>query len=75
MFWSMLSPLMQLFVMALVFTRFFGREMPHYIIYLFSGNLIFSYFNEATNQGMEALEHNAHIFSKINVPKYLFVFL
>ena len=74
MFWSMLSPLMQLFVMALVFTRFFGREMPHYIIYLFSGNLIFSYFNEATNQGMEALEHNAHIFSKINVPKYLFVF-
>lgn len=73
MFWSMLSPLLQLFVMALVFSNFFGRNMEHYIIYLFSGNLIFSYFNEATTQGMEALEHNAHIFSKINVPKYLFL--
>ncbi len=71
--WSMLSPLLQLFVMSMVFTRFFGRTTPHYTIYLFSGNLVFSYFNEATNQGMTALESNAHIFSKINVPKYIFL--
>ncbi len=73
MLWSLLSPLMQLAVMAMVFTRFFGRTTPHYAIYLFSGNLIFSYFSEATNQGMTALESNAHIFSKINVPKYIFL--
>lgn len=73
MLWSLLSPLLQLAVMAMVFTRFFGRTTPHYAIYLFSGNLIFSYFNEATNQGMTALESNAHIFSKINVPKYIFL--
>lgn len=71
--WSLLSPLLQLIVMFLVFSRFFGRTMDHYIIYLFSGNLIFSYFNEATTQGMSALESNAHIFSKINVPKYMFL--
>lgn len=71
--WSMLSPLLQLMVMALVFSQFFGRNTPHYVIYLFSGNLLFSYFNEATHQGMTALESNAHIFSKINVPKYLFL--
>ena len=73
MMWSLLSPLLQLAVMAMIFTRFFGRNIPHYIIYLFSGNLVFSYFNEATNQGMTALESNAHIFSKINVPKYIFL--
>lgn len=71
--WSMLAPLLQLVVMALVFTKFFGRNTPHYIIYLFSGNLLFTYFSEATNQGMVALEHNAHIFSKVNVPKYIFL--
>lgn len=71
--WSMLAPLLQLGVMALVFTHFFGRETPHYMIYLFSGNLLFTYFSESTNQGMTALEHNAHIFSKVNVPKYLFL--
>lgn len=71
--WSMLSPLLQLAVMALVFTSFFGRTTPHYVVYIFSGNLIFSYFNEATTQGMTALEQNAHIFSKVNVPKYIFL--
>lgn len=71
--WSMLAPLLQLAVMALIFTQFFGRTTPHYIIYLFSGNLLFSYFSEATHQGMTALEQNAHIFSKVNVPKYIFL--
>ena len=74
MFWSMLSPLMTLLVMALVFTKFFGRDTPHYIIYLFAGNLIFSYFKESTTGGMGALVSNSGIISKVNVPKYLFVF-
>lgn len=71
--WSMLSPLLQLLVMAVIFSNFFGMKTDHYVVYLFSGNLLFNYFNEATQQGMTALESNAHIFSKINVPKYLFL--
>ncbi len=74
MVWSLLSPLLTLLVMKLVFTQFFGRRMPHYTIYLFCGNLIFSYFSESTREGMAALMSNAGIFSKINVPKYLFLF-
>ena len=71
--WSILSPLLMLLVMSLVFTRFFGRGMEHYTIYLFCGNLVFAYFNESATQGMSALMSNASIFSKINVPKYLFL--
>ena len=71
--WSLLSPLLQLFVMALVFSQFFGRDTPHYIIYLFCGNLIFTYFSEATKTGMEALISNAAIFTKVNLPKPLFL--
>lgn len=74
MAWSVLSPLLTLFVMKLVFTQFFGRNMEHYTTYLFCGNLIFSYFNEATSQGMTSLMGNAGIFTKVNVPKYLFLF-
>ncbi|MDE5855222.1 MAG: ABC transporter permease, partial [Ruminococcus sp.] len=33
MLWSILSPLLQLIVMAVVFTKFFGRNTEHYIIY------------------------------------------
>lgn len=73
MFWSVLGPLMTLGVMALVFTQFFGRTMEHYIIYMFCGNLIYGYFKESTNGGMTALQTNSGIFSKINVPKYMFL--
>jgi len=73
MAWSVLSPLLSLIVMRLVFTRFFGNITPHYTTYLFSGNLVFAFFNESTNQGMTSLMDNAHIFTKVNVPKYLFL--
>jgi len=74
MFWSVLSPLLMLSVIATIFGYFFGRNMPHYIIYVFSGQVIFSYYTESTNEGMNALMNNARIFTKINVPKYLFLF-
>lgn len=73
MAWSMLSPLLNLFVMRLVFAQFFGRTMNHYTTYLFCGTLVFSFFSDSTNQGMLALVSNAHIFTKVNVPKYLFL--
>ena len=74
MAWSVLSPLLTLLVMKMVFTQFFGRTMDHYTTYLFCGNLIFSFFSESTSQGMQSLMDNASIFSKVNVPKYLFLF-
>ena len=74
MSWSIFAPLLQLLVMRIVFTQFFGRNMEHYTTYLFCGNLIFSYFNESTSQGMTSLMGNAAIFTKVNVPKYLFLF-
>ena len=74
MAWSVLSPLLMLLVMRLVFTQFFGRTMEHYTTYLFCGTLLFSYFSESTGQGMQSLLANAAIFSKVNVPKYLFLF-
>ena len=74
MAWSVLSPLLMLLVMRLVFTQFFGRGMEHYTTYLFCGNLLFSFFSEATGQGMTSLMGNAGIFTKVNVPKYLFLF-
>lgn len=73
MLWSVLLPLMQLFIMTIVFTRFFGNSIEHYSIYLFCGNLVFNYFKESTNGGMNAIMANADVLSKINVPKYMFL--
>ena len=73
MLWSVLGPLMTLGVMALVFTQFFGRNMEHYMIYMFCGNLLYSFFKESTGTGMTALYDNSSIFSRVNVPKYMFL--
>lgn len=73
MAWSILSPLMNLVIMWLVFSNFFGNNVNHYAIYLFAGQLVFSYFTDATNLGMTSLVGNSGIFTKVNVPKYLFL--
>ena len=72
--WSVLSPLLSLLVMNLIFGTLLGSEIEHYTIYLFSGQLIFSFFSDSTTEGMTSLLNNADIFTKVNVPKYLFLF-
>ena len=72
--WSMLMPLLMLLVMKVVFGQFFGRSIEHFTTYLFCGNLLFCWFSEATNHGMMSLYRNASIFTKVNIPKYLFLF-
>ncbi len=73
MAWSVLSPLLTLLVMDLIFSNFFSKEIDHYTIYLFTGTVVLSYYKESTKNGMQSLMSNAKIFTKINVPKYLFL--
>lgn len=74
MVWSIISPLLNLLIMWLVFNQILGNNVHHFVIYLFAGQLVFSYFSDATNLGMSSLLDNAGIFTKVNVPKYMFLF-
>ena len=74
MAWSILSPLLNLLIMWLVFSNLLGTSVEYYVLYLFAGQMVFSYFIDATNLGMNSLLSNAGIFTKVNVPKYLFLF-
>jgi ABC-2 type transport system permease protein len=74
MLWSILSPLINVLVLWLIFSTVFRRNQPHFIIYIFSGTLVMSFYTECTNGCMRALTANASIFTKINVPKTLFLF-
>lgn len=74
MAWSVISPLVNLLIMWLVFSKLLGNNVNHYVIYLFAGQLVYSFFTDATNLGMTSLVNNAGIFTKVNVPKYLFLF-
>lgn len=71
--WSILDPILRTLVMYLVFTQFFGNDTPHFIVYIFVGQLVFSFFSNGTTAGMQSLMGNAGLISKVRVPKYLFL--
>lgn len=71
--WSALAPLLLLITMDLVFGTFFGKKLPHYTIYLFSGLLLFNYFSGITRNSMTVLYNSAPIYSKVPVPKLYFL--
>lgn len=73
MVWSILSPLATLLIMWLVFKDILGSNINHFAIYMFTGQVVFSFFSDATMQGMTSLLDNAGIFTKVNIPKYLFL--
>lgn len=71
--WSVLNPILQLLVLRLVFTHFFGRGRMFYSTYMFAGVMIFNFFTESTKTGMSSLVKNKGIINKVFVPKYLFL--
>lgn len=73
MLWSLLAPLLNVLILMFVFVNIFGRTQEHFIIYIFCGTLVMSFYTEATQGCMRALMANASIFTKVNVPKYLFL--
>jgi len=74
-FWSLLKPLMLFAIMYVVFVHFlrFGQDVPHFAVSLLLGLVLWTFFTEATNQGMQAIVGRGDLIRKINFPKYIIV--
>ena len=73
--WSLLKPLMLFAILYLVFVHFlrFGAGIPHFAVSLLLGIVMWSFFTEATSQGMNAIVSRSDLIRKINFPKYIIV--
>lgn len=73
--WSLLKPLMLFAIMYVVFVHFlrFGAGIPHFAMSLLLGTILWTFFTEATTQGMQAITARGDIIRKINFPKYIIV--
>ncbi len=73
--WSLLKPLMLFAIMYVVFVHFlrFGNGIPHFSVALLLGIVMWTFFIEATNQGMQAIVARGDLLRKINFPKYILV--
>ena len=72
--WSLLYPLLQMSVMAIVFSQMFKFRMEgvNYLVYLMTGLVMFNYFSEASNSAMTSVVTNFHLMNKVYIPKYIF---
>lgn len=73
--WSLLKPLMLFAIMYVVFVHFlrFGEGIPHFAVTLLLGIVMWTFFTEATGQGMQAIVGRGDLIRKINFPKYIIV--
>lgn len=70
--WSLLNPLLMMVVMSLVFSFMFRFDIPNYPIYLITGQIVFTFFSEATTMAMGSIIGNVSLIKKVYVPKYIF---
>lgn len=72
--WSLLKPLFLFAIMYVVFGVLVKLgSIQHYAVYLLLGIVLWTFFSEATNQGMSSIIARGDIIRKINFPKYIIV--
>lgn len=71
-FWSMLNPLLMMTITAMVFSQLFRFQIENYILYLISGQILFTFFSESTTFSMSSIIENGYLIKKVYVPKYIF---
>lgn len=70
--WTIINPILTMAVMTVVFSKLFRFQIENYTTYFLVGNILFSFFTEATTNSMHSVLDNSNLIKKIYVPKYLF---
>ncbi len=71
--WTILNPLLNMFVMYLVFGTVFGyNEESTYLLYLLCGNIIFNTMRAATTQSLPSLVYNRGLLTKNKIAYSVF---
>ena len=72
--WTVLNPLLNMIVMAFVFSALFGRHTDglDYPIYILSGNIIFGIMRGSTSSSLGCLVGQADMLQKTRVPIEIF---
>jgi ABC-2 type transport system permease protein len=69
LFWSMLSPAFTLAVYYLVFSVFLKNGIPNFVIYLFSGLVVWNMFQNSINTATGVIVDRAALVKKVSFPR------
>lgn len=72
--WSLLKPLFLFAIMYVVFGMLIKLgSIEHYSVYLLLGIVMWTFFAEATNQGLSSIVARGDVIRKVSFPKYIIV--
>lgn len=73
--WAIIRPLLMFGILYLVFAKFlrFGDSIPFYPVYLLVGTVLWNFFMECTNQGIQSLIIRSDLMRKICFKKWIIV--
>lgn len=73
--WAIIRPMLLFGILYLIFAKFlrFGDEIPHYPVYLLTGTVLWNFFTECTNQGIQSLIIRSDLMRKVSFPKWIIV--
>lgn len=72
--WTIINPILYMAVLTLVFSRLFQSDIENYSVYLLTGNILFTFFSEASTNALHSVVDNGNLIKKVYIPKYLFPF-
>lgn len=70
--WTLLEPLLTMFVLTIVFSKLQGRDEKFFPVYVLTGRLLYTFFSNSTKAAMKSIRHNGAMIKKVYVPKYIY---
>ncbi len=74
-FWTLLNPLAMALVFYFVFKVILKVQIPHYMAFILSGMLPWSFFSQSVIENMESLVGNIGLLTKVPIPVQAFPFV
>lgn len=69
MIWAFVYPLIRILIYYIVFSFVFAKEIPNYGFYIFSGIILWMYFQEATKKGLNVIKSKRYLLENISFNK------
>jgi len=67
MIWAMVMPLVRLLIYWLVFSNIFNKKIDNYGLYIYSGLLLWMFFQQGTKKGIAALRSKRYLMMNVKV--------
>lgn len=69
--WWILEPFLNMCVFTFVYGTIFGMAEPYFPIFIYSGLIVWNFFNKTVNSSVKLIRANKGIITKLYVPKFV----